>query len=210
MTRIPYNALAELDDATLIDMVRSGNDDALEIVLDRYRGYARSKGNTYYLPGSDREDVIQEGMIGVYKAIRDYDSAKGPLSAFVELCVVRQLHTAVKGANRLKHRSLSVSAPLESLMSNDHDDALSLSEIIPDTGVDPAELIASADAVDRLRDSLTELLTSLEREVLGQYVAGRSYQEIADWLGSSLKSIDNALQRVKHKFQRHFQPGGEV
>ena len=195
---------AELEDQELLALVREGNDDALEILLERYRGYARSKAKTYFLPGADREDVIQEGMIGLFKAIRDYDTTKGPFNYFADLCVTRQIQTAVKNANRMKHSSLSGAVSLEAGPNSYLDGKGSVAETLADIGVDLAEGVASADAVERLRASLTEMLTELEHEVLHLYLAGRSYREIAEWLGSSLKSIDNALQRVKMKFDRHF------
>lgn len=171
-------SLAELEDHELLALAREGNDAALEILLDRYRGYARSKAKTYFLPGADREDVVQEGMIGLFKAIRDYDTTKGPFNCFADLCVTRQIHTAVKNANRRKHTSLSAAVSIEVVSYSDLDEKGSVAETLADT--------------------------ELEHEVLHLYIAGRSYREIAERLGSSLKSIDNALQRVKMKFDRHF------
>ena len=202
----PTRSLADLQDRELLELVHEGNDGALEILLDRYRGCARSKAKTYFLPGAEREDVIQEGMIGLFKAIRGYDTTKGPFSNFAELCVTREIHTAIKSANRTKHRSLSGALSLEAMSIGEPNGKLSFGDSFADTDIDLSEGVASADAVERLRDSLTDMLTELEHEVLRLYVAGRSYQEIAEWLGSSLKSIDNALQRVKMKFRRHFNP----
>lgn len=202
----PHGTLSQLEDSDLLSLLRDGDDAALVVMIDRYRGYARSKAKTYFLPGSDREDVVQEGMIGLFKAIRDYDDAKGPFSCFVELCVTRQILTAIKNANRLKHRPLSRAVSLEAHAGNSSDDPLKLVESLPDASPDVADSVASADAVDRLREELTDLLTTLEHEVLRLYMQGRSYREMAEWLGSSLKSIDNALQRVKMKLDRHFNP----
>lgn len=208
MGAVPKTAqdvLAELEDSVLLSLVRDGNDAALEVMLDRYRSYAGSKARTYFLPGADGEDVVQEGMIGLFKAIRDYDTTKGPFSCFAELCVTRQIHTAIKHANRLKHQTLSGAISLEAHQRS-ADESLTLYDSLPEAGPDVADGVTSADAVERLRDELTDMLTALEREVLRLYIEGRSYREMAEWLGSSLKSIDNALQRVKMKFNRHFNP----
>lgn len=209
MSPLPFsahNTRVELNDPELLSLVREGDDVALEVMIDRYRGFARSKAKTYFLPGADREDVVQEGMIGLFKAIRDYDVTKGPFSCFAELCVTRQIHTAIKHANRHKHRTLSGALSLEAHPPSSPEDSLTLYESLPDVGPDIADGVASADAVDRLRHELTDMLTALEQEVLRLYIEGRSYREMAEWLGSSLKSIDNALQRVKMKLDRHFNP----
>lgn len=201
-----HDTLAELEDSALLALVQDGDDAALEVLISRYRSFARSKARTYFLPGADGEDVVQEGMVGLFKAIRDYDTRKGPFSCFAELCVTRQIHTAIKHANRLKHRTLSGAISLEANPSRAPEESLSLYESVPDSSPDIADAVASADAVDRLRDELIDMLTSLEQEVLRLYIDGRSYREMADRLGSSLKSIDNALQRVKMKLDRHFNP----
>lgn len=209
MTPTPFaghDALSQLDDSDLLSLLRDGDDAALVVLIDRYRGYARSKAKTYFLPGSDREDVVQEGMIGLFKAIRDHDDTKGPFSCFAELCVTRQILTAIKNANRLNHRTLSGAISLEAHPQGSPEVSLTLYESLPDVGPAIADAVASADAVERLRDELTDMLTALEQEVLRLYIEGRSYREMAEWLGSSLKSIDNALQRVKMKIDRHFNP----
>lgn len=205
-TLFAHNKLSQLPDSDLLSLVRDGDEAALEVMIDRYRGYARSKAKTYFLPGSDREDVVQEGMIGLFRAIRNYDDTKGPFICFADLCVTRQIHTAIKNANRLKHCTLSRAISLEARPANSSDDSLSLFDSLPDLGPDIADSVVSADAVERLREELTGLLTTLEHEVLRLYMQGRSYREMAEWFGSSLKSIDNALQRVKMKLDRHFNP----
>lgn len=157
-----YDALAELEDLDLLELAHDGRDDALRILLDRYRGYARSKANRFFLPGADREDVVQEGMIGLFKAIRDYDRTKGPFSCFAELCVTRQIHTAIKSANRIKHRSLNDALSVEATFGGASGNPISLGERLVDPDVDPAERVVSADAIERLRESMTATLTELE------------------------------------------------
>ncbi len=163
----------------------------------------------YFLPGSDEEDVAQEAMVGLFKAIRDFDPAVGtPFRAFVNLCVERQIATAIKSANRFKHRFLDHAISLDAMEeSSERDRGHPPLKLVADPSVDIGELVASADAVDRLRADLLDLLTNLEREVLRLYMAGHSYEEMANVFGSSLKSIDNALQRVKFKMRRHLGQG---
>jgi RNA polymerase sporulation-specific sigma factor len=203
---VPGMDLNAMSDQDLVHRAQRGDGDALAIVLDRYRKLARYLARSYDLPGSEEEDLVQEAMIGLFKAIRDFDLGRGaPFRPFLTLCVKRQMHTAIKNANRLKHRLLNTAVSLEDLDPSSPMDPGPIAAMAA-PGVDVGDLVASADAVDRLRDELCDMLTALEREVLRMYMADRSYVEMASVFGSSLKSIDNALQRVKYKFQRHFTP----
>ncbi|MDQ3646375.1 MAG: RNA polymerase sporulation sigma factor SigH [Actinomycetota bacterium] len=198
--------LEVLPDNDLVLRVRDGDDRCLEVLLDRYRNFARSKARSYFLAGSDREDVVQEGMIGLFKAVRDFDSAQEtPFRAFAELCISRQILTAIKTANRHKHQPLNSSISLDApaYAGGDDSDRSIADNLIAPTFADPVELVISAQEIEAIRDSMRESLTDLEGDVLALYMDGKSYEEIAGALGNHVKSIDNALQRIKRKLQRH-------
>jgi RNA polymerase sporulation-specific sigma factor len=204
--------LDTLDDIELVAEVREGNERAIEILIARYRNFARSKARSYFLAGSDREDVVQEGMIGLFKAIRDFDLTQDtPFRAFAELCISRQILTAIKTANRHKHQPLNSSVSLDGPAFGD-DDSSSVGDHLmsPAQSSDPAELVISAVEIEALRESMSRNLTDLEGDVLSLYMDGRSYEEIAGALGNHVKSIDNALQRIKRKLQRHISQRNEI
>src|SRR4051794_2747894 len=193
-------------DDELVRAARDGDDRALCELLEKYRGFARSKARSYFLVGADREDIVQEGMIGLYKAIRDYNpDLQTSFRAFAELCVTRQIITAIKTATRQKHGPLnnyvSFSRPVG---SDDGDGERVLGDVIPTVAIsDPADLVISAERIRALQAHFDEVLSDLETEVLRLYVEGKSYQEIAERLQRHVKSIDNALQRIKRKLEGH-------
>ncbi len=198
--------LRQLDDNDLVARVRAGDERCVEILLDRYRNFARSKARSYFLAGSDKEDVVQEGMIGLFKAVRDFDlSQDTPFRAFAELCISRQILTAIKTANRQKHQPLNSSISLDAPAYGDDDSDRSIGDnlVAPNVASDPVELVISAEEIEAIRDNLSDTLTELEGDVLRLYMDGKSYEEIAGALGNHVKSIDNALQRIKRKLQRH-------
>ena len=197
--------LEQLEDITLVERVRGGDDRCLELLLSRYRNFARSKARSFFLAGSDKEDVVQEGMIGLFKAIRDFDlEQETPFRAFAELCISRQILTAIKTANRNKHQPLNSSVSLDAPVYGDDSGDRSVGDnIVAPITSDPAEMVISAQEIEAIRDSMKENLTQLEGDVLRLYMDGKSYEEIAGTLGNHVKSIDNALQRIKRKLQRH-------
>ena len=195
------------DDEALLSRARAGDEAAVVELLLRYRRFARSKARSYFLVGADEEDLVQEGMIGLYKAVRDYDSDQGvPFRAFAELCITRQVLTAIKGATRRKHAPLngyvSLNRPLA--VAPDGDGDRSLGDLLAaGATTDPAELVISAERLRELQRHVDESLSDFEVEVLRLYVEGKSYQEIADLLHRHVKAVDNALQRVKRKIEMH-------
>jgi RNA polymerase sporulation-specific sigma factor len=193
------------EDHQLVERVRGGDDRALTTLLARYRNFARSKARSYFLAGSDKEDVVQEGMIGLFKAIRDFDLAQEtPFRAFAELCISRQILTAIKTANRQKHQPLNSSVSLDAPAYRDGNSDQSVADNLKASHLsDPIELVISAEEVEALKDTMRDNLTDLEGDVLRLYMDGKSYEEIATVLGNHVKSIDNALQRIKRKLQRH-------
>ena len=198
-------SLETLEDLDLVKRVRDGDERCLEALLSRYRNFARSKARSYVLAGSAKEDVVQEGMIGLFKAIRDFDlSQDTPFRAFAELCISRQILTAIKTANRQKHQPLNSSVSLDAPAYGDEKGDSSVGDnLVASTLTDPAELVISAQEIEAIRDSMRDNLTELEGDVLRLYMDGKSYEEIAGALGNHVKSIDNALQRIKRKLQRH-------
>ena len=197
--------LKNLEDEQLVDLARAGDEHALEDLLNRYRHYARAKARTYFLAGADKEDIVQEGMIGLFKAIRDFQSEKNTaFRAFAELCITRQIITAIKTATRQKHIPLNSYVSLNKSASSMHDDEPPLEEALSQGSIDdPAELVISAEQIENIKISVGQLLSDLETEVLQLYMDGKSYQQIADMLGRHVKSIDNALQRIKRKLEQH-------
>lgn len=198
-------ALKDMSDEDLVVEVRSGSDQAIDLLLHRYRHYARAKARTYFLAGADKEDIVQEGMIGLYKAIRDFQADKNTaFRAFAELCMTRQIITAIKTATRQKHQPLNSYVSLNKPASNDDDDDRSIGDSISTrTVMDPAELVVSAEELANIKASVGKVLSVFETEVLQLYMDGKSYQQIADMLGRHVKSIDNALQRIKRKLEHH-------
>lgn len=192
-------------DVELLERARANDEVALTALLERYRALARGKARSYFLLGADREDVVQEGMIGVYKAIRDYDERHGAsFRTFAELCVTRQIVSAVKAATRLKHRPLSQSLSLDVPLGPSEDGGSTLADLLPALGSsDPAHAAISADELRALQRHFDEVLSDLELQVLRHHIEGKSYQQIAAMLQRHTKSIDNALQRIRQKTQGH-------
>ncbi|MFN2557586.1 MAG: RNA polymerase sporulation sigma factor SigH [Nitriliruptorales bacterium] len=192
-------------DEELVVAVRGGDDTALVELLERYKRFVRAKARSYFLIGADREDLVQEGMIGLDKAIRDYASGhQTSFRSFAELCITRQILTAIKGATRQKH------LPLNSYVSFDRPRDDDPERTVGDTFVagpdsDPLDLLVASDDLEHLNKIFNELFSGLEGDVVKLFVEGRSYQEIADVLGRHVKSVDNALQRVKRKLEQHLQ-----
>ena len=180
-----------------------GNDRATEELFDRYKNYVRARARSYFLIGADREDIIQEGMIGLYKAIRDYRQEKQvTFRAFAEICITRQMITAVKTATRQKHIPLNSYVSLNKPVFDDDSDRTLIDMIAAGKNVNPEELLIGQEEYAAIESSMGTVLSDLERQVLALYLAGKSYQQIAETVGRNEKSIDNALQRVKRKLER--------
>jgi RNA polymerase sporulation-specific sigma factor len=191
---------AELE---LVMAARHGDQRASSMLIRKYRSLVRCKARSYFLVGGDRDDVIQEGLIGLFKAIRDYDpSRQSSFRSFAELCVTRQMITAIKTATRQKHTPLNGYISLNRPATAEDDGERLLEDILAAKEVcDPAEIVISAWEGDFIRKGFSESLSPFESRVLSMYVQGRSYQEIAHDLGRHTKSVDNALQRVKRKME---------
>ncbi|MFD2210196.1 RNA polymerase sporulation sigma factor SigH [Virgibacillus halophilus] len=195
--------LRKLDDDSLIKLVQRDNDEALDVLIHRYKNFVRAKARTYFLIGADREDIIQEGMIGLYKAIRDYEDEKvSSFKAFAELCIVRQIITAIKTATRQKHVPLNSYISLDRPMYDEESDRTLLDTIGGSTEIDPQEMLINREKHLDFESRLYAELSGLEKESLRLYMDGMTYQEISVLLKRHVKSIDNALQRVKRKIEQ--------
>ncbi|MCA0989461.1 RNA polymerase sporulation sigma factor SigH [Alkalihalobacillus algicola] len=199
-------AFDQLDDELLVVMVHEGHSRALEHLITKYKNFVRAKARSYFLIGADREDIIQEGMIGLYKAIRDFRGDKfSSFKAFAELCITRQMITAIKTATRQKHIPLNSYVSLDKPIYDEESDRTLLDVICGTKVTDPEELIINQEEFDDIELKMSEILSDLERKVLMLYLDGRSYQEISVDLNRHVKSIDNALQRVKRKLERYLE-----
>lgn len=193
-------------DEEIVEAVREGDSEALEYLINKYRSFVRAKARSYFLIGADREDIIQEGMIGLYKSIRDFRGDKlASFKAFAELCITRQIITAIKTATRQKHIPLNSYVSLDKPIYDEDSDRTLLDVICGSQVCDPEELIINQEEFMGLEDKMSEILSDLERKVLMLYLDGRSYQEIAVDLKRHVKSIDNALQRVKRKLEKYLE-----
>ncbi|MGM7637234.1 RNA polymerase sporulation sigma factor SigH [Bacillus sp. Hm123] len=199
-------ALETLNDEQLIELVHNGDSDALDYLIHKYRNFVRAKARSYFLIGADREDIVQEGMIGLYKAIRDYKEDKlTTFKAFAELCITRQIITAIKTATRQKHIPLNSYVSLDKPIYDEESDRTLMDVITGAKAMNPEELIINREQFNSIEDKMNELLSDLERKVLALYLDGQSYQEISEELNRHVKSIDNALQRVKRKLERYLE-----
>ena len=199
----PLETSSALQDEELIYEARKGSIIAQECLINKYKSFVKAKARAYFLIGADREDIIQEGLIGLCKAIRDYNADKlSSFRAFAEICITRQIITAIKTATRQKHIPLNSYISLNKPMYEDESER-TLSDILSsDTGLNPEEMMISREEYSVIEDKISKILSSLERKVLALYLQGSSYQEIADEVGRQVKSVDNALQRVKHKLEK--------
>jgi RNA polymerase sporulation-specific sigma factor len=205
-TRPAQKAQRELEDLQLALKARNGDLAAMDQLIRRYTGFVRLKASSYFLAGGDADDLIQEGLIGLYKAVRDYRSDKETsFRSFAELCVTRQIITAIKTATRFKH------APLNTYVSFSHtpagqesDGDCTLGDALPGPGVDePSVVVISTQELQSLVGCLGTGLSTLESDSLRLYLEGSSYEQMAEELGCDTKTIDNALQRVKRKILQH-------
>jgi RNA polymerase sporulation-specific sigma factor len=196
----------ELPDEDLVESAKGGDDHATEYLIGKYRNFVRVKAKAYFLIGADREDIIQEGMIGLYKAIRDFRADKlSSFRAFAELCITRQIITAIKTATRQKHIPLNSYISLNKPIYDEDSDRTLLDVISSIKVSDPEELVINQEASATMRERIRKNLSELECKVLTAYLEGKSYQEMANELNRHVKSIDNALQRVKRKLERNLE-----
>ena len=186
---------------------RGGTTDAaLEYLLNKYKNFVRTKARSYFLIGADHEDIVQEGMIGLYKAIRDFREDKlASFRAFAELCVTRQIITAIKTATRQKHIPLNNYVSLNRPIYDEDSDRTLLDVITEEAPTNPEEMLIDREDYYHIEGRIGEMLSELEKDVLERYMDGKSYVEIAESMGRHVKSIDNALQRIKKKLLKYLE-----
>ena len=190
-------------DEQVVKLAQDADGAALEYLLNKYKNFVRTKARSYFLIGADHEDIVQEGMIGLYKAIRDYRAEKlSSFRAFAELCVTRQIITAIKTATRQKHIPLNSYISLNKPIYEEDSDR-TLLDVITEEGIsNPEEMIIDREDLSVIEGKIGQMLSDLEKEVLVRYMDGKSYVEIADEMHRHVKSIDNALQRIKRKLEK--------
>jgi RNA polymerase sporulation-specific sigma factor len=208
IARAPERAVQrESDDVRLVIRARNGDQGALDVLIRKYTGFVRLKASSYFIAGGESEDLIQEGLIGLYKAVRDFRSDKETsFRSFAELCITRQIITAIKAATRFKHSPLNTYVSFSQTPAGQDDGDCTLGDALPGPGVeDPAICVISTEELQSLVFTLGTGLSTLESDALRLYMEGLSYEQMAEELGCDTKTIDNALQRVKRKVLTHQQ-----
>ena len=199
----PYDGMT---DEEVVTLCHDGDSRAVEYLLNRYKNFVRSKARSYFLIGADHEDIVQEGMIGLYKAIRDYRAEKlSSFRAFAELCVTRQIITAIKTATRQKHIPLNSYISLNKPIYEEDSDRTLLDVITEEGMSNPEEMIIDREDLSLIEGKIGQMLSDLEKDVLVRYMEGKSYVEIAGEMNRHVKSIDNALQRIKRKLLKYLE-----
>ena len=195
-----------MTDEQIVVLAQETDGPALEYLLNKYKNFVRTKARSYFLIGADHEDIVQEGMIGLYKAIRDYKAEKlSSFRAFAELCVTRQIITAIKTATRQKHIPLNSYISLNKPIYEEDSDR-TLLDVITEEGIsNPAEMIIDREDLSVIEGKIGQMLSDLEKDVLVRYMEGKSYVEIASEMHRHVKSIDNALQRIKRKLLKYLE-----
>ena len=195
-----------MTDEEIVALCHAGETAAEEYLLNKYKNFVRSKARSYFLIGADHEDIVQEGMIGLYKAIRDYRADRlSSFRAFAELCITRQIITAIKTATRQKHIPLNSYVSLNRPLYDEESDRTLMDVISENHTTNPEDLIIGKEHMNSINAKIDEMLSPLEQEVLRLYLDGKSYQEIAVLMSRHVKSIDNALQRVKKKLEKYLE-----
>ncbi len=197
------DSLEGKSDEKLVALAQQGDSAALIYLLESYKGLVRMKARGYFLIGADHEDIVQEGMIGLYKAIRDFDTAKQTsFRVFSDLCIKRQIITAIKTATRQKHVPLNSYVSLNRPVYEENDER-SLMDVTEGNATNPEEVYINQEEMASMQIMMEEALSGFERQVLSAFLDGKSYQEIAESIGSHVKAVDNALQRIKKKLTRY-------
>ncbi len=198
-----YTSYEDMPDEEVAELARGNDGDALDYLLGKYKNFVRAKARSYFLIGADREDIVQEGMIGLYKSIRDFRASRlTSFRAFAELCITRQIITAIKTATRQKHRPLNSYVSLNKPVYDDESDRMLIDIISSSKISNPEDIIIGQEDFSTIEMKMGKILSPLEMQVLRKYIDGKSYFEISKELGRSIKSVDNALQRVKNKLEK--------
>jgi RNA polymerase sporulation-specific sigma factor len=199
---ISFEEYKQMSDDELVELVHQGDMEAQETLIKRYKNFVLAKSRSYFLVGADREDIVQEGMIGLYKAVRDYKIERlASFRAFAVLCITRQIITAIKAATRQKHQPLNTYISLNKPIYDEESDRTLLDILKGGKLSNPEAPFISNETYDLIESEISSMLSDLEFDVLQEYLDGKSYQKIAESLDKHVKSVDNALQRVKRKLE---------
>ena len=203
MDNTSEKSFASFRDEDLVELAQKGNDRALDYLFGKYIPYVRNKSLSYFIAGADRDDIIQEGMIGLFKAVRDFSSERGvTFKTFADVCVTRQILTAVKNASRQKHAPLNFYISLNKSVADEDDDS-TLADILGHAqSTNPEDILLEKEKADILGTEMHRLLSEFEQRVLSLYLQGKSYADIAREIEKTPKAVDNALQRIKKKFEK--------
>lgn len=196
----------QYSDEELLIRLRDGEEAVTDYIMNQYKNLVRKKAKSMYILGADSDDLIQEGMIGLFKAVRDYDSGRDAnFATFADLCVSRQMYTAVQASRRQKHIPLNTYISLNGSVSGEHEgeEEELINRLAVQFGQSPEEVVIDKENVDQLEKTIEKELSSFEKQVLDLYLTGMGYQQIAKVLGKDDKSTDNALQRLKNKLKKH-------
>jgi len=209
MTEVQFPDFQGKTEEELVLQAQNGDEDAEEFLIQKYKEVVKAKSHLYFMVGADKEDIVQEGMIGMFKAIRSYDGAKeASFRTFAELCINRQIITAIKRATRLKHSPLNTSVSLNRPISEDDEASQTLAETLSsDSASDPEALLLLKEVASYIVGNGSDIFSSMEMTVWNEYLHGKSYTEIARQMGKSPKAIDNAIQRTKRKLNLYFDIG---
>ena len=198
------SALQDELDNQYISEIKSGSMDAVNKIMEKYKPYVYLKAKPFFIVGAEKEDIIQEGMIGLFKAIKSYDEQKDvSFKMFADLCIRRQIITAIKASNRQKHIPLNSYVSLNKTTNDEDDDRPVIEVLETDTAPDPLDTITTKETYKNIETKMTEVLSEFEQKVFNEYVAGESYSVIAEKTDSHPKAIDNAIQRIKKKFEKY-------
>lgn len=200
---------SKMSDEELLKLIKSNDKEALNTLIERYKEAVNSRVRKYYIAGAERDDVVQEGLIGIFKAIKNFDSSKeNSFKTFVNLCIERQMITAIKSSNRQKHIPLNsyISLNNPTYENSDGEEENQLLDVLNSKAIeDPLETITKSEYMRDVEKSINNLLSSFEKDVLNQFIEGKSYSEIAKNLNSSVKSVDNAIQRIRKKTAKNIE-----
>ncbi len=206
------NSILDLDDKNLqneidnkyIQEIKNGNIDALNKIMERYKSYVYLKAKPFFLVGAEREDIIQEGMIGLFKAIKGYNFEKDvSFRIFADLCIRRQIMTAIKASTRQKHIPLNSYLSLNKTAFDEEDDRTVIEMLDIDSVPDPLDTITTKETYQKIGSTMSEVLSDFEQKVFSEYINGESYADIAKKINSHPKAVDNAVQRIKKKFEKY-------
>lgn len=200
-----------LDDHILVELYKRDDEIALSVLIERYKGFVKTKARPFFLIGADREDLVQEGMIGLYKAIRDFNGDKNrSFKSFADLCVTRQIISAVKSASRYKHSLLNNYVSLNRPVFEDESEKILMDLLIKPEQIDPVEQVVRGDEVNEIRNACICTLSKFEKQVLKHYLEGYPYDRIAVFVRRDVKAVDNALQRIKRKVEAYLGKNGHL